>query len=319
MRLSVLIFATASCAQASNILEQDAGYYFPMIPVLPVPGFNSTPNGFNSLSALYTTASKQLASYSISFGKASKTFWRYEWLCCPIYTLTCHDPERTNNLFSGTNGINTDFKANLTTSLTGLLNIFWQTAYEAERRVCLITTSINQQSVEGAAASLTVAYVVSVLASCRIHLQNEWRRYLRISYWLNSTGSLLRSRRFRRLPGQLSLSYWLLRLVSYHSIHSSSSPSLCYNPKFHLVILSWLNRSVNSRTEALAFTSAEKAVIQALLQAIITAALAGVEPLTRLSSGLTSAGYLALTSIVGALRIAVSTLQTAATFKWDFM
>ncbi|OAL43830.1 hypothetical protein IQ07DRAFT_288910 [Pyrenochaeta sp. DS3sAY3a] len=226
MRLTLLILATASAAQALNDLEHDAIYNFPMIPVLPVPGFNSTPNGFSNLGILYTSASKQLASYSLSL-------------------------DRTNNLFAGTNGVNTDFKANLTTSLTGLLNILWQTAYEGERRVCAITTSINQQNVDSATATLVAA----------------------INAQVQAVQAITRT---------------ITALV------------------------------LTIKTQALWFTSSEKAVIQALLQAIIAAGLAGVEPLLKLNSGLAAAGYLALASIIAALKLAVTTLQTAATFKWDF-
>jgi len=49
-----------------------------------------------------------------------------------------------------------DVKAGLASSLLTVNDIFWKTAYDTERKICSIVTSINQQNVDSVRGNLVV-------------------------------------------------------------------------------------------------------------------------------------------------------------------
>ncbi|KAF2844636.1 hypothetical protein T440DRAFT_559499 [Plenodomus tracheiphilus IPT5] len=141
MRLSILTLAAGVSAIPSSVLERQVGSIYPMVQILPVPGYNSAPDGFNSLASIYTSSAGQLSSQAQAIAQ-------------------------TGLAVNGSGGIqyNYDVKANLTAALSTVNNIFWQTAYQAELKVCSIVTSINRQNVDTARGSLTAAITAEAQA-----------------------------------------------------------------------------------------------------------------------------------------------------------
>lgn len=60
---------------------------------------------------------------------------------------------------SGSGGIQYSYDVNvsLVSSLAIVNNLLWETAYEAERKVCAIVSSINEQNVDTVKGNLAIA------------------------------------------------------------------------------------------------------------------------------------------------------------------
>ncbi|XPS92901.1 hypothetical protein M3J09_002277 [Ascochyta lentis] len=141
MLFSTLALATLASANALTLTERQLVPTYPFTQILPVPGWNSTTDGFNSLGNLYTSSAAQLSSQAAAI--AQKTI-----------------------ALNGSGGIqyNYDVKASLASSLAIVNNLFWQTAYQSEQRVCAIVTSINQQNVDNVNAGLRAGITAEVQA-----------------------------------------------------------------------------------------------------------------------------------------------------------
>ncbi|KZM26564.1 uncharacterized protein EKO05_0005414 [Ascochyta rabiei] len=143
---SVLAFAAlASATPFGVVTERDIFPAYPLTQILPVPGYNSTTDGFNRLGNLYTNSAAQLTAQANEI--AQKTI-----------------------ALNGSGGVtyNYDVKASLASSLTILNNLLWQTAYQTEQRVCAIVTSINQQNVDTVNGNLRAGIAAEVQAIIRI-------------------------------------------------------------------------------------------------------------------------------------------------------
>jgi len=60
---------------------------------------------------------------------------------------------------SGSGGVqySYDVQVSLASSLAIVSNLLWETAYEAERKVCAIVSSINEQNVDTVKGNLAIA------------------------------------------------------------------------------------------------------------------------------------------------------------------
>ncbi|KAF2012033.1 hypothetical protein BU24DRAFT_267990 [Aaosphaeria arxii CBS 175.79] len=225
MHSSIFLALAAVASATPQALEALALY--PVAQVLPVPGYNNAPDGFNSLATLYSNSASQLSARADSIAG-------------------------TNAVISSTGAVQAsyDVKNNLTSTLLAVNNLFWQTTYDTEKKICSIITSINQQNVDGVRGNLRTGISAEVQAIIKI------------------TRTLLAT-----------------------------------------------VRAINA--QATLFVEAEKAIVATLIQAIVTAATASVEPAGRLSAGLTSVGITGISDVVQTFQSAVASLQTAATITWE--
>ncbi|KAJ4330372.1 hypothetical protein N0V95_010067 [Ascochyta clinopodiicola] len=145
---SILALATLASATPFGVLsERDIFPSYPLTNVLPVPGYNSTTDGFNRLGNLYTNSAAQLTGQANDIAQKTITL-------------------------NGSGGVqyNYDVKASLASSLAILNNLLWQTAYQTEQRVCAIVTSINQQNVDTVNGNLRAGIAAEVQAFIKITL-----------------------------------------------------------------------------------------------------------------------------------------------------
>lgn len=68
MRFSILMLVTLASAN-SVMLDERAITNVPIVPVLPVPGYNVSSGGFSGLGNYYLSSAAQLASEITAIGK----------------------------------------------------------------------------------------------------------------------------------------------------------------------------------------------------------------------------------------------------------
>lgn len=61
MQFAVLALATVASATSFHHAERQIASIYPVAQVLPVPGYNATVDGFNSLGAVYSGGAGQLS------------------------------------------------------------------------------------------------------------------------------------------------------------------------------------------------------------------------------------------------------------------
>lgn len=72
MKFAILAgLAAVASAASPAVLERQLLSPYPMVPVLPVPGYNNSPDGFNSLGSIYTSSAGQLSSQANALGRSS--------------------------------------------------------------------------------------------------------------------------------------------------------------------------------------------------------------------------------------------------------
>lgn len=137
------IVALAALASTSSFAAAQGPFVpaWPLTSILPVPGWNSTTDGFNSLAVLYTDSAAKLSAQATVIAQ-------------------------TNVELSGNRSAEyVDYlQANLIKALAVVNNVFWQTAYETERKICAISTSINQQNVDTVRGNLRAGVYAEVQA-----------------------------------------------------------------------------------------------------------------------------------------------------------
>lgn len=69
MRLTILTFAAVASAIPSSLLGRQVGSVYPIVQVLPVPGYNTATDGFNSLGSLYASSASQISAQAAAIGK----------------------------------------------------------------------------------------------------------------------------------------------------------------------------------------------------------------------------------------------------------
>ncbi|KAJ8114867.1 hypothetical protein OPT61_g3356 [Boeremia exigua] len=126
-------------------------YVYPTTQMLPVPGWNTTMETFDTLATLYIDSATQLSAQ--------------------IVTLARRNFEISS---SGVTQYNVELAASLTASLAIVNNLFWRTAIEAEQKVCAIVYSINEQNVDNVKGKLLVAVSaeIQVIVSVAITIGN---------------------------------------------------------------------------------------------------------------------------------------------------
>ncbi|KAJ4311417.1 hypothetical protein N0V94_007955 [Neodidymelliopsis sp. IMI 364377] len=138
---SIFLLAAVATATPFALSERDLVGGYPITQLLPVPGWNTTTDGFNSLAVLYNNTATQLitqanalAEKNIEIGGAGDLQYDYE------------------------------LKTSLASSLTTINNLLWQSAYQTERKICAIVTSINQQNVDTVKGNLRAGITAEVQA-----------------------------------------------------------------------------------------------------------------------------------------------------------
>lgn len=69
MLKSLIALDTIASTSSFAIAQRDVIPTYPITQILPVPGWNSTTDGFNSLGNLYTSSATQLSSEAVAIGK----------------------------------------------------------------------------------------------------------------------------------------------------------------------------------------------------------------------------------------------------------
>jgi hypothetical protein len=69
MKFSALTFAAVASASPALFERQLAAAPYPLVQVLPVPGYNSFPEGFNKLGDVYFYSAGNLTSAAVALGK----------------------------------------------------------------------------------------------------------------------------------------------------------------------------------------------------------------------------------------------------------
>ena len=69
MKFVALAFVAVASAASPALFERQFPGPYPLVQVLPVPGYNSAPDGFNSLGAIYTFSSGNLTTAVTALGK----------------------------------------------------------------------------------------------------------------------------------------------------------------------------------------------------------------------------------------------------------
>ncbi|KAH6644855.1 hypothetical protein C7974DRAFT_408500 [Boeremia exigua] len=118
---------------------------YPTTQILPVPGWNSTTDSFNTLAALYAKSATELSAQVFNIAQKNIALSG-----------------------SGTIAYSYDIQADLAAALATVNNLFWSTAYEGEERVCAIVRSINEQNVGTVRGNLLIAITAEAQAVIRI-------------------------------------------------------------------------------------------------------------------------------------------------------
>jgi hypothetical protein len=70
MKFSILAFATVASAVSPALFERQlAAAPYPLVQVLPVPGYSTSPDAFNALGSIYLSSASNLTSAAIALGK----------------------------------------------------------------------------------------------------------------------------------------------------------------------------------------------------------------------------------------------------------
>jgi hypothetical protein len=161
MKFSALAFAAVASASPALFERQLAAAPYPLVQVLPVPGYGSSPDAFNSLGSIYLYSAGNLTSAAVALGKFHQPSRLDDSRI--FYKISNRASTAQKNVqLSGSGGIqySYDVKAGIASSLALINNLFWQTAVDAEQKVCSIVTSINQQNVNTVQGQLTAGSVV---------------------------------------------------------------------------------------------------------------------------------------------------------------
>jgi hypothetical protein len=161
MKFSALIFAAVASASPALLERQLAAAPYPLVQVLPVPGLGSSSDTFNSLGAIYFYSAGNLTSAAVALGEFKQSP-RLDDSRVLYKRSNRASTAQKNVQLSGSGGIqySYDVKAGIASSLALINNLFWQTAVDAEQKVCSIVTSINQQNVNTVQGQLSAGSVV---------------------------------------------------------------------------------------------------------------------------------------------------------------
>jgi hypothetical protein len=68
MKFAALAFVAVASAASPALFERQLLAPYPLVQVLPVPGYTGTPDGFNSLGSIYASSAGNLTSAIVALG-----------------------------------------------------------------------------------------------------------------------------------------------------------------------------------------------------------------------------------------------------------